>query len=270
MIKEIGLKSEQTEPQDIIIRNASELLTMSGGVKSGKAMRDLGILENGDVAVANGRITAVGKGLPLRGGYEIDARGKVVMPGFVDPHTHLVFAGSREHELEMKIEGMSYLDILKAGGGILSTVRKTREATLKEIVAESGYRLDTMLEFGTTTAEAKSGYGLDLDTELKLLRAIEELNSFHEVGLVPTFLGAHAVPSEFEDTDGYVTYIIEEMLPLISEENEKRGREGKAPLARFIDVFCEKGVFSVEQSRRILESGKEYGLIPKLHADEIV
>jgi len=259
------------EPADIVIRNASELLTMAGGVKAGRRMREPGIITGADIAVRDGRITAVGRSLPFKGETEIDATGKVVMPGFVDTHTHLVFAGSRESELEMKIEGLSYMEILRQGGGILSTVRATRSAPLSEIVRESENRLDTMLDFGTTTAEAKSGYGLDPETEMKLLKAVEELNSFHEVDLVPTFLGAHAVPPEFEgNTEGYVDLIINEMLPEIAEENKKRTEEGKPPLARFVDVFCEKGVFSVEQSGRILEAGKGYGLIPRLHADEIV
>ncbi len=260
--------------QDLIIRNASELVTMTGGVKQGHHMRELGIIPGGDIAIRDGRISAVGKKLDLNGEREIDAEGKIVMPGFVDPHTHLVFAGSREYELEMKIQGMTYLEILAKGGGILSTVSKTRTTSLEQIVTESEYRLDTMLEFGTTTAEVKSGYGLDLETELKQLRAIEELNSFHEVDLIPTFLGAHAVPEEFRgNTDGYVDVIIEEMIPAIARENQDRHEqegEGIPPLARYIDVFCEKGVFTVEQSRRILQAGKDNGLIPKLHADEIV
>jgi imidazolonepropionase len=267
--------------QDLIIRNAAELVTMTGGPKAGAAMRELGIIPGGDIAVSEGRITAIGRNLKLTGENEVDATGKTVMPGFVDPHTHLVFAGSRERELGMKIDGMTYLEILEQGGGILSTVRSTRTASLEEIVTQSGYRLDTMLEYGTTTAEAKSGYGLDTATELKQLRAIEELNSFHEVDLAPTFLGAHAVPEEFRgNTDGYVDLLVNEMIPAIEKENADRmniedpvGRRPvieRPPLARFIDVFCEKGVFTVKQSRRILQAGKDIGLIPKLHADEIV
>lgn len=265
-----GTRKPGNDFQDLIVRNASELLTMRGGVKHGKGMGDLSIIRGGDIAIKDGRITAVGRSLELKGELEIEAEGKVVMPGFVDPHTHLVFAGSRERELEMKIRGMSYLDILEQGGGILSTVNSTRKASLKTIVTESECRLDTMLEFGTTTAEVKSGYGLDLETELKLLRSIEELNSFHEVDLVPTFLGAHAVPEEFRgNTDGYVDSIVHDQLPMIGQENDARAGKDRPPLAQFIDVFCEKGVFDIEQSRRILTAGKEHGLVPKLHADEI-
>ena len=265
------VRAMRKEKAELVIRNAEELLTMAGGVKSGRRMRELGIIRGGDIAVKDGRILAVGRNIQVSGENEIDASGKVVMPGFVDPHTHLVFAGSRENELEMKIEGLTYLEILKRGGGILSTVNATRAASLSEIVRESENRLETMLDFGTTTAEVKSGYGLDTVNEMKLLKAVEELNLFHEIDLVSTFLGAHAVPPEFEgDTDGYVDMIINEMLPKIADENRRRKERGEAPAVRFVDVFCEKGVFSVEQSRRILEAGKEHGLIPRLHADEIV
>lgn len=263
--------SDSSGTQDLIIRNAHELVTLSGGPKAGTAMCDLGIIIDGDIAVKDGRVTAIGKNLKLRGGSEVDATGKTVMPGFVDPHTHLVFAGTRENELGMKIDGMTYLEILEQGGGILSTVAATRATSMEDIVTQSEYRLDTMLEYGTTTAEVKSGYGLDTDTELKQLRAIAELDSFHEVDLIPTFLGAHAVPGEFKgNTDGYVDLLVSEMIPKIAEENAARAEEGKTPIASYIDVFCEKGVFSVEQSRRILQAGKDHGLIPKLHADEIV
>ncbi len=266
-----NVNEADTDTVDMIIVNAAELLTMAGGVKHGLGMRDLGIIPNGNVAISKGRIVAVGKELPYRADEIIDATGKVVMPGFVDPHTHLVYAGSRQNELGMKIQGLTYLEILEKGGGILSTVRSTREASLERIAAESGHRLDTMLEFGTTTVEVKSGYGLDLETEMKLLRAVGELDSYHEIDLVPTFLGAHAVPPEFRgDPDGYADFIIREVLPAISNENIQREGKGLPPIARFMDVFCEKGVFTVEQSRRLLEAGKEHGLTPKLHADEIV
>ena len=256
---------------DYIIRNASQLVTLGGGVKKGPEMRDLGIIEHGDIAIRDDRIVAVGTNLDIPTENEIDATGKVVMPGFVDPHTHLPFAGSRENELEMKINGATYLEILEQGGGILSTVRQSRNASLEEIIVQSEARLDTMIEFGTTTAEAKSGYGLDTETEIKLLRAIEELQSIHEVDLVPTLLGAHAVPPAFKgNTDGYVDLLVHEMIPEIAKENATRKADGGQPLAQFIDVFCEKGVFSIDQSRRILQAGKDNGLIPKLHADEIV
>lgn len=173
--------------------------------------------------------------------------------------THLIYAGTREDELSMKLKGMSYMDILKAGGGILKTVRETRKASKKELFDLTKKRLDNMLINGTTTVEIKSGYGLTTKDEIKLLEVINELKEKHTVDIVPTFLGAHAIPPE-SDADEYVDLIIDEMIPLVA----------KKKLAKFCDVFCEKGVFSVEQSRRILNEGKKYGLKPKIHADEIV
>ncbi len=179
------------------------------------------------------------------------------MPGFVDPHTHLVFSGSREFELDMKLRGFSYMDILKKGGGIFYTVTETRKASEASLIEQSKKRLDNMLKHGTTTCEAKSGYGLDTETEIKILKINEKLNKKHPVDIVSTFLGAHAVPEEYS-ADEYVDIVIDEMIPKVKE------------LACFCDVFCEKDVFTVEQSKKILDAGKKYGLIPKIHADEIV
>ncbi len=256
---------------DLVIKNASELLTISGDnskPRTGRAMSEPGIVTDGCVAVSEGRIIAVGKTVDVEGKFEtspetrvIDASGKTVMPGFVDPHTHLIFAGSRENELSMKLEGKSYLDILEAGGGILRTVRETRAADKDELFHDAEARLDRMLAFGTTTVEAKSGYGLDVETELKCLEVISRLNSEHAIDMVPTYLGAHAIPPEYSDNpDEYVDLAVNEVIPKVAEKK----------MAEFCDIFCEKGVFSVEQSRKILEAGKAQGLTPKIHADEIV
>jgi imidazolonepropionase len=259
------------EPVDLLIKNASELLTFIGnnqGPRTGKDMADLGIIQNGSVAISGKKICAVGTLDKIKGQVEIssdtkviDALGKTVMPGFVDPHTHLIFGGSREDELKLKLEGKTYLDILKMGGGILRTVRETRAANSEELFDSASKRLNKMLRFGTTTVEAKSGYGLETETEIKCLEVIRKLNEDHVMDLVPTFLGAHAIPPEHkENPDDYVNVVIDEMLPVVSQKN----------LAKYCDIFCEKGVFSVEQSRKILEKGKELGLTPQIHADEIV
>jgi imidazolonepropionase len=247
------------ETVDIFIKNASELITMDGPNRPRikKEMCELSIIKHGSVAIKDGKIVETGNDLEYGAEKTIDASGKTVMPGFIDPHTHLVFAGSREFELDMKLKGLSYMEILKKGGGIFYTVNETRKATNEELLKQSKKRLDTMRSYGTTTCEAKSGYGLDTETELKMLKIQKELNEVHSVDIVSTFLGAHAIPKE-HSADDYVDIIISEMLPQVRN------------LAMFCDVFCEKGVFTVEQSRRILEAGKKYGLIPKIHADEIV
>ena len=244
---------------DILIKNASELVTLKGpnAPRTKQQMSDLSIINNGSIAIHDGKIVEIGKNLNYSTEKTIDAHGKTVMPGFVDSHTHLVFAGSREFELDMKLKGFSYMDILKKGGGIFYTVNKTRKASDDQLIKQSKTRLDTMLLYGTTTCEAKSGYGLDTKTELKILKVQKQLQKIHPIDIVSTFLGAHAIPKEL-GSDEYINQIIDEMLP------KTKG------LARFCDVFCEKGVFTVDQSRRILEAGKEYGLTPKIHADEIV
>jgi len=255
------------EEVDLLIENANEVITLRGGSQKplrGEHMKDLGIIKGGSVAVNEGRIVAVGKTQEVKRKFEgretIDASGKVAMPGFVDPHTHLVFAGSREDEFEMRIEGATYMEILETGGGILKTVRETRKASKDELIEYCKKTLDVMLEHGTTTVETKSGYGLTVEDEVKCLEVATLLNERHPIDIVPTFLGAHATPPEYKgNVDDYVKLIINEMLPVVASRK----------LAEFCDVFCEKGVFSIEQSREILLSGKKYGLIPKLHADEM-
>lgn len=190
----------------------------------------------------------------------IDAHGALVTPGLVDPHTHLVYGGNRAHEMSLKLAGVPYLDILSQGGGILSTVRATHEASDEELLESASVRLRAMLAMGTTTVEIKSGYGLSTEEELRLLQIVAELDRRFPSTIVPTLLGAHAIPPRFKnDPDAYVDEIVERMIPAVA-------REG---LATFCDVFCETGIFSVEQSRRILQAGKDHGLLPKLHADEI-
>ena len=258
---------------NLVIKNASQLVTCSGfNAKQGKEMSDLHIVEEGTVVIEKGIITAVGKTTDVlapshdadfyAGGFEIiDARGKAVLPGFVDSHTHLVFAGYREEEFSWRLRGDSYMDIMKKGGGIFNTVRATRAASKEELVDTGLKRLDSMVSFGVTTVEGKSGYGLDRVTEIKQLEAIKELNTRHPVDIVSTFMGAHAVPQEYTGkTDAYIDYIIEQVMPEVTDRH----------LAEFCDVFCEKHVFSVQQSRRLLLTAKENGLKIKIHADEIV
>ena len=253
---------------DLLIHSADLLVTMRGYTKSpacGKSMTEVGLLENGAVAVKEGKIIAVGSTEEiLKQGWlgadtlQISARGKVVTPGFVDPHTHVIYAGSREHELSLKLKGVPYLEILKQGGGILSTVKNTRLASDSELKAQTKRRLRTMLSLGTTTAEVKSGYGLNVEQELRMLRLIKELDHEQELDLVSTFMGAHAVPAG-ESEEEYTEEVVERMLPRVADEK----------LAEFCDVFCETGVFSLESSARILTKAKELGLKLKIHADEL-
>ena len=252
---------------DLLIENAAELLTLRGGSLGpfvGRRMGELGVIHKGSLAIHEGRIVAIGTGRRLRKKFEsergIDATGKVVMPGFIDPHTHIVFAGYREEEFEMRIKGVPYMELLRRGGGILKTVKETRRATESQLLKNTMKTLDIMLKHGTTTAEAKSGYGLKIEDEIKCLRVLRKADDEHQVDVTPTFLGAHAVPREFEGCVGeYVDTVVEEMLPKVKELN----------LAKFCDVFCEKGVFNIDQSRRILLAGSERGLTPKIHADEM-
>lgn len=255
------------EKVDLLIVNANELITLQGQnvrPRTGKQMKNLEIIRKGCLAVKDGRIVAVGKTSEIRKRFRaenvISTSEKIVMPGFVDPHTHLVFAGSREDEFQMRVEGASYLKILDAGGGILKTVKETRRTSVERLVDFGFKTLDTMLEHGTTTIEAKSGYGLTVKDELKILKVIKRLNQLHAVDIVPTFLGAHAVPPEYRNcVQGYVNLVVKEMIPQVTAQK----------LAEFCDVFCERGVFSLEQSRRVLVAGKNYGLKLKVHADEI-
>ncbi len=261
---------------DTLIHSAAQLVTCASpdGPKRGPTLADVGLIPHGALAIQDGQILAVGSTPELRARYtgrqEVDATGKVVCPGFVDPHTHLVYAGDRAGELEMRIRGASYMEILEAGGGILSTMRQTRAASVEQLVAESRPRLDAMLALGTTTAEVKTGYGLDTPSELKMLQAIARLDQGHPCQLAPTFLGAHAVPPEFQGrTDDYVALVIQEMLP------QAQAWHAGSPFAArgwplFCDVFCEENVFDREQSRRILEAGLARGMPAKIHADEFV
>ena len=258
---------------NLIIKNASQLVTCSGfTAKQGKEMSDLHIIEDGAVVIEHGIITAVGKtedvladspdaDFYVKGFEIIDARGKAVLPGFVDSHTHLVFAGYRDEEFSWRLRGDSYMDIMKKGGGIFNTVRATRAASKEELIETARKRLNSMVSFGVTTVEGKSGYGLDHATEIKQLEAMKELNNHHPVDIVSTFMGAHAVPQEYTGRqDAYIDYIIEQVMPDVTDRN----------LAAFCDIFCEKNVFSVRQSRRLLVTAKENGLKIKIHADEIV
>lgn len=211
-----------------------------------------------------GRIVLVEKGEPPQhfvnfADEVIDARGKTIVPGFVDAHTHLVHGGSRENELAMKLSGKSYMEIHEAGGGILSTVRSTRALSEKELTEKALRSLRVMLQHGTTTVEAKSGYGLDLETELKCLKVAKKLNELQPIQIISTYMGAHATPPEFGDTDEYLDFVIERVLPEIKAQG----------IAEFVDAFCEKGIFSVEQTRRVLSEAKKLGFKLKVHADEI-
>jgi len=255
---------------NLIVKNAAELLTLRGEAERprvGSELRQLGIIERGALAARNGVVVWVGPTAEMEGAVTperecrmIDASGKTVMPGLVDPHTHLLFAGSREQEFVQRIEGKTYMEIAAAGGGINATVRATRQAGKEELKALARPRLRRMLEQGVTTVEVKSGYGLETATEIKMLEAINELAREEVPGLVPTFLGAHEVPPEYRDrNDEYIQVLVTEMLPEVASRR----------LARFNDVFCERGVFSLEESERILNAGLFHGLRPKLHADEI-
>lgn len=248
----------------IFIKNISQLVTLRGAnaPRRGREMADVEIIENGWVLIKDDRIVSVGTGdiTVEDGATVIDARGKTVTPGLVDPHTHLVHGGSRENELEMKLTGVPYLEILKRGGGILSSVRATRGASKEDLKAKAKKSLDEMLVHGTTTCEAKSGYGLNLEDEVKCLEVTRELNEEHPVTLIPTYMGAHAVPVEYKpEREKYINLMTDKVIPYVAENK----------LAEFIDCFCEEGVFSVEESRDILNKGKEYGLKVKMHADEI-
>lgn len=252
---------------DFILKNIGQLVTMAGTDKprAGKEMGEVEILEGAYLAVKDGKILKTATGEPSedligKGTVIESARGLTVTPGLIDPHTHLVHGGSRENELSMKLEGVPYIDVLKQGGGILSTVRSTKSATHQELYKKAKMSLDTMLEFGMTTIEAKSGYGLDFETELKQLEVAKSLNEDHPVDIVSTFLGAHAVPMEYKEKSDEFVNIVIDMLPLVKQ----RG------LAEFCDVFCEEGVFSVDQTRKILLAAKELGYKLKIHADEIV
>jgi len=256
---------------DLVVHSAPQLLSLASpeGPRRGPAMGELSLITDGAVGIQGDRIVLVGNNQEViaaagSGSTLIDASGKVVMPGFVDPHTHVVFAGDRASEFEMRLQGASYMEILAAGGGIMETVRATREASLGELVSQSRKRLYRMLAHGTTTVEAKTGYGLDTESELKMLEAIRLLDETHSLDLVPTFLGAHAIPVEYKGrVDEYVDLVVDEMMPALEPAGYL---DHQPPL--FCDVFCEEGAFSVRQSRRILQKAKDLGMGLKIHADE--
>ncbi len=254
----------------LVVENIKNLLTIRGenGPRKGRMQKEVGLIKNGIIAVKDDEIIYLGQGnLPKEIEIDentvfIDGSGKTVTPGLIDPHTHLVHGGSREHELSMKLAGKGYLDILAAGGGIHSTARATEKASFEDLYEKANKSLNILMSYGVTTVEAKSGYGIgSFDTEIKQIEVANKLNQDHPLDIISTFMGAHAVPEEYKDnSDSFVDKIINEQIPYIAEKR----------LAKFCDVFCEEGVFSVDQSRRILNAAKANGLIPKVHADEIV
>jgi imidazolonepropionase len=254
-----------------VVHDAAEIVTVhedgteNGAESAETGEGELGIYEDAAIAVEDGEVARVGPTGPVtrefppeNAAHQVDATGKSVIPGFADPHTHALFAGDRSDEFEAKLQGKTYQEILAEGGGILRTVGATREASDEQLLDNLLGHLDTMLAHGTTVVEVKSGYGLDTETELRMLEVIDRADDRHPVDVVPTFMGAHAVP-EGGDTDEYVAEVVDEQIP----EVESQG------LAEFCDVFCEEGVFDVDQSRRVLEAGAEAGMTPKVHAEEL-
>ncbi|MCR8855121.1 imidazolonepropionase [Lysinibacillus fusiformis] len=255
----------------ILIKNANEVITLKNNIRGPRTkeqMREITIVENGSILIEKDRIVAVGAFEQLEVDFPelvkkattIDASGKVVMPGLVDCHTHLVHGGTREEEFNMRLKGSTYMEIMNAGGGIHATTKRTRETSFDDLYEKTRHHLDIFLKHGVTTVEAKSGYGLDWETEKKQLEVAKKLQATHDMDVISTFMGAHAVPRDYKGReDEFVDVLIHDMLPKVAE----------LELAEFNDVFCEKGVFTPEQSERILEAGKALGLTPKIHADEI-
>ena len=254
----------------MLIHSASQLLTLAGGPQRGRALGILGVIEKGAVLIRDEKIIALGSTADLKSAYPdeptLDANNCVVMPGFVDPHTHLIWSGDRANEFEMKMAGAKYLDILAAGGGIISTVRATRTASIESLIAQTRPRLLRMFAHGTTTAEAKTGYGLQTATELRLLKALLALSDDSPIDLAITFLGAHAIAPEFKDNpQGYTDLVCETMLPMLKEWWETHAPTLSLP---FVDVFCENQAFNLEQSRQVLTKARSLGFPLKVHADE--
>jgi imidazolonepropionase len=253
---------------DLLIHSADRLYTCHGPApRRGAAQRDAGLLEDAAIASSRGVIVAIGPTAEIRGKVRLstqatvlDASGSTLVPGFVDPHTHLVFGGDRRDELQRRLAGATYAEIAAEGGGIVKTVRATRAASEEQLVKSAVPRLAAMLRCGTTTVEIKSGYGLDLESELRMLRAIRTLAAEQPIEIAPTFMGAHEVPIEYRARRAdYVSLVVEEMIPAVASDH----------LAEWCDVFCEQGVFTPEETRRILDAGSRYGLAPRVHADEL-
>ena len=252
----------------MLIHSASQLLTLKGGSRRGSRLADLEIIPDGAVLLRDGIIEKVGESAALLAAYPgeplLDASGRVVMPGFVDPHTHLVWAGDRCNEFEMRIQGKTYMEIMNAGGGINATVQATRSTPLEKLVEENLPRAINHFSHGVTTVEVKTGYGLDTASEIKQLEVIAALNHSGPIEIVPTFMGAHAVPPEFHgDTNAFTETICIEMIPAVKAWSLKN-----LPALPFVDIFCEENVFNLEHSRRILEYARQHGFPLKIHADE--
>lgn len=252
----------------LIIKNANELITCKGNApKYGKEMSDVGMIKNGAVVMEDGIIIAVGTTEDILSKFNeneykvIDASNKAVLPGFIDSHTHLIFGGYRADEFSWRLRGDTYMSIMERGGGITNSVRATREESLENLVEIGRKRLHKMMQFGVTTVEGKSGYGLDMDTEIKQLEAMRILNEQELIDIVPTFLGPHSVLPEYKGKEEeFLDFMINDVMPVVKEKN----------LAEFADIFCEKNVFTIEQSRRFLKAAKDMGFKLKIHADEIV
>jgi len=254
----------------MLIHSARQVLTLAGGPQRGQELGRLGLIEDGAVLMRDEKIVAVGPSAELCASYRdeptLDASGCVILPGFVDPHTHLIWAGDRAREFEMRLEGAKYLEILAAGGGIISTVRQTRTASIEALIAQTRPRMLRMFAHGTTTAEAKTGYGLQTATELRMLKALLALDDESPLELAITFLGAHAIAPEYkDDPQGYTALVCDTMLPTVQQWWQTHAPRLPLP---FVDVFCETGAFDVRQSRQILTTAKELGFPLKIHADE--